>query len=31
MADAMAEMLAYDGSDLLECVVSEAENSKVNM
>ena len=27
----MAEMLAYDGPYLLECVVSEAENSKVNM
>lgn len=31
MADAIAEMLAYDGPYLLECVVSEAENSKVNM
>lgn len=31
MADAIAEMLAYDGPYLLECVVSEVENSKVNM
>ena len=31
LADAIAEMLAYDGPYLLECVVSEAENSKVNM